>query len=102
MEPRLIEEDLVECPYVEKLTDGKVPRVRLGAFLCRECCKRKCEFKPKETFLIVKSSSDLAKNVAFRNRVRKLHNEGWSIERIRKKLNVTRETVRTILKSFEK
>jgi len=101
MEPRLIEKDLVECPYVEKLTDGKVPRVRLGAFLCRECCKRKCEFKPKETSLI-KSSSELAKNLAFRSRVRKLHNEDWSTERIRKKLNVTRETVKTILKSFEK
>jgi len=46
-EPHLIEQDLIECLYVEKMTDGKVLRIRRGAELCRMCERVSCEFKPK-------------------------------------------------------
>jgi hypothetical protein len=93
---------LVECITPRSRCPPGRARGLFGALRFLLYMHSKCEFKPKETSLIVKSSSDLAKNVAFRSRVRKLDNEGWSIEKIRKKLNMTRETVRTILKSFEK
>ena len=47
LEPHLIESDLIECSYVEEMTDGKVLRIRRGAELCRICERISCEFKPK-------------------------------------------------------
>jgi len=46
-EPHLIESNLIECPYVERITDGKVLRIRMGAGLCQLCERDSCQFKPK-------------------------------------------------------
>ncbi len=43
----MIETDLIECLYAEKMTEGKAPRIRRGAELCRICERVSCEFKPK-------------------------------------------------------
>ena len=41
------EPHLIECSYVEEMTDGKVLRIRRGAELCQLCERDSCEFKPK-------------------------------------------------------
>jgi len=46
-EPHLIESNLIECSYVEEMTDGKVLRIRRGAELCQLCERVSCQFKPK-------------------------------------------------------
>jgi len=97
--PHLIENNLIECSYVEKRTDGKVPRIRRGAPLCQECSRDSCEFKPKEEPEILKVSPGLVRNPIFQATVKKMLRSGYSQSRIAKKLKVSRETVRRILKS---
>jgi len=96
--PHLIENNLIECSYVEKMTDGKVPRIRIGAGLCKICRRTSCEFKPEESFDL---KSGFLRNPDFRNHVRKLHKQGYSPSRIAKKLKVSRETVRRVLKELQ-
>ena len=98
--PHLIENDLIECSYVEKMTDGKVPRIRRGALLCQECSRNSCKFKPEEELKPIKVSPGLIRNPIFRGRVKKMLRLGYSQEKIAKKLKVSKETIRRIVKNL--